>query len=137
MMFVHIALVLAAKLSSQGDAINHRPSTRLAHSSHSANTESAAVAKTLSKAATIHAFQLGIISAVKPNIHGEINKHAARSKFAQSCVLLPFIKVIAMATSSPRSLATARSGVNFTLKYISGYYNFYFKIDPARLWTSQ
>jgi hypothetical protein len=48
----------------------------------------------------IHAFQLGITSAVKSKIHGEVNKHAAKSRLAQSCVLFPFIEVIAMTTSS-------------------------------------
>src|SRR5262245_37552225 len=94
--WVHLAFRSAEKRSAHGDAMSHRPSTKLIHSSHSANADSVASVTTASATPTIQAFQLGGISATYPMIQGEMNRQTARTRLTQSWAVLPSVNETGM-----------------------------------------
>src|SRR5262249_8022278 len=77
------AALLPSKPRFQGATIAHRPSSRLAHSSHSVNASNAAIATSAISPPQIHAFQPAVLPA-KPKIHGVTNSHAPRIKLTTS-----------------------------------------------------
>src|SRR5262249_32140652 len=77
------AALLPSKPRFQGATIAHRPSSRLAHSSHSVYASNAAIATNAISPPQIHAFQPAVLPA-KSKIHGVRNSHAPRIKLTTS-----------------------------------------------------
>src|SRR5215831_3934772 len=77
------AALLPSKPRFQGATMAHRPSNRLAHSSHSVNASNAAIATSAISPPQIHAFQPAVLPA-KSKIHGVTNSHTPRIKLTTS-----------------------------------------------------
>src|SRR5258706_8042775 len=75
--------VVPWKPNTQGDTIVHNPTIRFSHSSQTANAANAAIARIAITRPERVAFW-EIFPAAKPNIHGETNRIAPRTRLATS-----------------------------------------------------